>query len=267
MIGVFDSGLGGLAILRRINELLPGAGTAYFADSGAFPYGPRPAAYLRQRTSRITEFLLDRGARVIVVACNTATVVAIRHLRDKFDVPFVGVEPAVKVAASAPGDSGPIFVLMTENTAAGEKYAALVREHAPGREVRPVCLPLLAKVVEDGTFREPDTAAQVGRLVRNALGAELRPGARVVLGCTHYVFLEDILREALGPGVEILEPSRAVARQVKRVLERGGILPMAGGTGKREFFCTGDREEFERGLEGVGLGRPMVSKINLTDSK
>ncbi|MBW7997934.1 MAG: glutamate racemase [Candidatus Glassbacteria bacterium] len=215
MIGVFDSGVGGLAILREIEKRLPRADITYLADTEAFPYGSKSPEFVTERCTKITRLLIERGAQVIVLACNTATVVAIEHLRKTFEVPFVGVEPAVKVAAGG-ANPGPIYVLMTANTAAGGKYAALVERHAGGRTVRPVVIGMLAAVVEDGSFRQEEVAAEIRRQVRAELG-DLPPGSLLVLGCTHYIFLKELLQETLGEGVEILEPSKAVAKQVEKV--------------------------------------------------
>lgn len=237
MIGIFDSGLGGLALWRELDRLLPNTDLLYLADNGAFPYGPRPPQFLKNRTEKIARALLERGARLVVVACNTATVVAIAHLRERFDIPFVGVEPPVKVAAGLAAPDEPIYVLLTENTASGEKYTALVERFGAGRKVKAVCLALLARVVEDGSFREPAVAREVARTVREAVG-EISERAKVVLGCTHYVFLRELLQEALGPKATILEPSRAVAEQVLRLMAENGIPREE--TGRREFFCTGD---------------------------
>jgi glutamate racemase len=216
MIGVFDSGAGGLAILREIKRLLPGMDTTYLADTAAFPYGNKSPELVRERCTKISRLLIGRGAKVLVIACNTATVVAVEHLRSAFQIPFVGVEPAVKVAA-ANGSTGKIAVLMTANTAEGAKYASLVERHAAGHKLRPVVIGMLAAVVEDGSFRRREVAEQIKQEVKAQLG-ELPPGSQVVLGCTHYIFLKSILQTALGEGVEILEPSAAVARQVQRVL-------------------------------------------------
>ncbi len=251
MIGVFDSGAGGLAILREIKRLLPGADTTYLADTGAFPYGDKSPGFVTGRCTAITNLLIGRGARVIVLACNTATVVAVEQLRNTFEIPFVGVEPAIKVAADG-ANPGPIFVLMTANTAAGGKYAALVERCAGGRTVRPLVIGMLAAVVEDGSFRQPEVAAEIRRQVKGALG-DLPAGSQVVLGCTHYIFLRDILQQALGQAVEILEPGAAVARQVGRVL--GTQEPIATtGPGEHTLLATspaGLSKALAAGLAGV----------------
>jgi len=261
MIGIFDSGVGGLAILRQVAKLLPRADILYLADTAAFPYGPRSTRFVKSRTAAITRFLIQRGAQLVVVACNTATVVAIRHLREVFDIPFVGVEPPVKVAAELAGHREPICVLLTQNTASGKKYADLVKRFSQGRRVEAVCLPLLAQVVEDGSFRNRKVAAQVVKTVKNALG-ELTTGAKLVLGCTHYIFLQELLQEAFGPAVKILEPGRAVAEQVQRLLAEHGIG--AEESGRIDFYCTGDADEFAGRVENLlGIEKPVVERVEV----
>ncbi len=251
MIGVFDSGAGGLAILREIKRLLPGASTTYLADTAAFPYGSKSPEFVIERCTKISSLLIERGAQVIVIACNTATVVAVEQLRGEFRIPFVGVEPAVKVAA-ANGSAGPIAVLMTANTAAGHKYASLVERHAEGHPPRPVMIEMLAAVVEDGSFRNSDVADKIVRRVKAELG-DLPPGSQLVLGCTHYIFLKNILQTALGAGVKILEPSEAVARQVKRVLGGKEHVAPPGGPAQHALLATsaaGLKTAISAGLAG-----------------
>lgn len=261
MIGIFDSGVGGLAILREVAKLLPRADILYLADTAAFPYGPRSTRFLKSRTEAITRSLVEKGAQLVVVACNTATVVAIRHLREVFDIPFVGVEPPVKVAAELAGHREPICVLLTQNTASGKRYADLVKKFSQGRRVEAVCLPLLAQVVENGSFRNRKVAAQVVKTVKNALG-ELSTGAKVVLGCTHYIFLQELLQEAFGPAVEILEPGRAVAEQVQRLMGEHGIG--AEENGRRDFYCTGDVEAFAGRIgKLLGIRPPRVVQVEV----
>lgn len=261
MIGIFDSGVGGLAIFRQVANLLPQADILYLADTDAFPYGPRSTQFLKSRTAALTRFLISKGAGLVVAACNTATVVAISYLRQAFDIPFVGVEPPVKVAAELPGREGPICVLLTQNTASGKKYADLVKKYSQGRRVEAVCLPLLARVVEDGSFKDQKVAAQVVETVRNALG-QLSSGAKVVLGCTHYIFLQELLQEAFGPSAKILEPGRAVAEQVRRLLAEHGIPEVE--NGRREFYCTGDTESFAARVEDLlAVERPVVKRVEV----
>jgi len=253
MIGIFDSGVGGLAIQRQIGRFLPRADIAYLADTAAFPYGPKSTEFLIARTAKITRLLIERGAQLIVVACNTATVVAIESLRRSFSVPFVGVEPAVKVAAELAPAGGPIYVLLTRNSALGRKYTELVRRVAGGRPVRAVCLDLLAEVVEDGSFTRPEVRQRIEAEVREAVG-EPPEGAQVVLGCTHYVFLRELFQEVFGPGVNVLEPSLPVAEQVLRVVNKFGI-PVEE-SGRREYLSTGDPADFAGRLTALTGERP-----------
>ncbi|MFH1069751.1 MAG: glutamate racemase [Candidatus Glassbacteria bacterium] len=258
MIGIFDSGVGGLAIQRQIGRFLPRIDIAYLADTAAFPYGPKTPEFIIDRTARISRALIERGARLIVVACNTATVVAIESLRRKFNLPFVGVEPAVKVAAELAPADGPIYVLLTQNSALGRKYTELVRRVAGGRPVRAVCLDLLAEVVEDGSFTRPEVRQRIEAEVREAVG-EPPEGSQVVLGCTHYVFLRELFQEIFGPGVNVLEPSLPVAEQVVRVVKKLGI-PVEE-SGRREYLSTGDPEAFALRLRLLTRESPGPSGV------
>jgi glutamate racemase len=219
-IGVFDSGVGGLSVLREIRTRLPAEDVMYVADSGHCPYGGKPYAAIQVRARAITGFLRDRGAKAIVVACNTATVAAIADLRDTFDVPIVGMEPAVKPAAAATR-SGVVGVLATGATLAGDKFALLAERWADGVELLTQACPGLVEQVEAGDMD--------GEATRDLLRAYVTPllerGAdTLVLGCTHYPFLRGLLADLVGPDIHILDSGAAVARQVERVLEAAGLL-------------------------------------------
>ena len=198
-----------------MHRLLPGEDLIYYADTAWFPYGPRPADEIRARAEAVTRELLERGAKLIVVACNTATSAAIAHLRETFDVPFVGMEPALKPAAERTL-AGRVALLVTPGTARGEKLAALIDRYGAEVTVRTIEAPGLAERVEAGALDDAGDA-------RAACGATLAPlrasGADVLaLGCTHYAFLRTMHRARAGDGVAVIEPSAAVARQVARVL-------------------------------------------------
>jgi glutamate racemase len=259
MIGIFDSGVGGLSIWREVASRLPRADIIYLADNGVFPYGSRPPDVVRSRSEQITRELVRRGAHLVVVACNTATVTAIEHLRATFGIPFVGVEPPVKVAARQ-GDR-PILVLMTANTAGGRKYLELVQAHAAGRKVTGVSLDLLARVVEDGSFREPQVAAAIARAILKQTGP-LEPGTQVVLGCTHYTFLKEIFQTRLDAAVEVLDPAPAVAEQALRLVRQHGIPEVE--AGRREFLCTGEVERMQQFMTGVvGIEGAEAKKLEM----
>jgi len=218
-IGVFDSGVGGLAVLWALHSLLPHENLLYFADQANFPYGPRPAHEVRALALNAGQRLLAAGAKLIVVACNTASSAALPLLRERLAVPVVGIEPAVKPACAATR-TGRIGVLATDGTVQGVALSNLVRRVAGGVEVIRAPAAGLVELVERGEF---DSAA-----ARARVAAALRPlqeaGADVVaLGCTHFAFLKPLVQERLGPGVLVLEPAAAVARQAARVLRERGL--------------------------------------------
>jgi glutamate racemase len=238
---MFDSGAGGLALLAEVRRVMPGEDVVYFSDTAYFPYGPRPAKEIRERAEAITRELLERGAKLIVVACNTATSAAIAHLRSTFDVPFVGMEPALKPAAERTL-SGKVAMLVTPGTARGEKLAALIDRYGAEVSVQTIEAPGLAERVEAGATEDEETRA----LLHRYLAPVRESGADVlVLGCTHYAFLRAAIDRDVGDIVEVIEPSEAVARQVKRVLsDRRLRNPRAEGGGVL-YLCSGDEAAFE----------------------
>jgi glutamate racemase len=239
-IGIFDSGVGGISVLREIRALLPAEHLIYYADSGHCPYGGKPREQIVARACAITERLLERGAKLVVVACNTATIAAVEHLRATYPMPFVGMEPAVKPAAAVTR-SGVVGVLATGAALAGEKFHHLVAAHA--RDVRVITQPCpgLVEQVESGALDTPQTRA----LVESYVEPLLAQGADVlVLGCTHYPFLRPLIGALAGPGVTLLDTGAAVARQVCRVLERDEALSTTGGTGAIVWETSGDAGAF-----------------------
>ena len=240
-IGMFDSGAGGLAVLREVRRLLPGEDVVYYADTAWFPYGPRPPDEVLARAEAVTRDLMSRGAKLIVVACNTATSAAVASLRESFDVPFVGMEPALKPAA-ARTSTGVVALLVTPGTARGEKLADLIDRHGRDVQVRVIEAPGLADAVEAGMLEAEDTRA----LVRRYAAAVRDSGADVLaLGCTHYAFLRRAFERELEPSVEVIEPSEAVARQVTRVLGERGLRNPRDASGRVEYVCSGDAARFE----------------------
>lgn len=237
-VGVFDSGVGGLSVLRELRRALPAEDFLYYADSGHCPYGGKPPGAIQARAVAITEELLAAGAKLIVVACNTATIAAVEHLRASYPVPFVGMEPAVKPAC-ARTRSGVVGVLATGAALAGEKFHRLVAAHADGVRVITQPCPGLVECVEAGDVDGP----RVRALVEQYLAPLRAAGADVlVLGCTHYPFLRGVVEALAGPHVCVLDTGEAVARQTRRVLEREGLLTRDGGGGGFEWRTSGDRE-------------------------
>jgi glutamate racemase len=239
-IGIFDSGAGGLAVLAEVHRLLPGEDVIYYADGAYFPYGQRPAAEIRDRSEAVTRALLALGAKIIVVGCNTATSAAIAHLRATFDVPFVGMEPALKPAAAATL-SGRVALLVTPGTARGEKLAALIDRYGAEVTVDTIEAPGLAERVESGAIDDEETRA----LLRRYLARLDKDGADVLaLGCTHYAFLRRVIERELGEGVLVIEPSEAVARQAARVLDEQGLRNPRASGGSVRYLTSGDGAAF-----------------------
>jgi len=240
-IGIFDSGVGGLAVLIELRRAMPDEDLLYFADSAHFPYGSRTPAEIRTRSEAVTRELLELGAKLIVVACNTATSAAIARLRDTFDdVKFVGMEPALKPAAERT-IAGKVALLVTPGTAQGKKLAALVDKYGSEVSVRVVPAPDLAERVEAGALDTGETRA----LVRRYVAAVRDSGADVLaLGCTHYAFLRSLIEEEAGDSILVLEPSEAVARQAARVLTSEALRnPLSRGGGVR-YLTSGDERAF-----------------------
>ncbi|MHB8685203.1 MAG: glutamate racemase [Dehalococcoidia bacterium] len=254
-IGMFDSGVGGLTVLIETLRLLPGEDILYYADSAYFPYGSRPSEQIRERAAAVTRILLDRGARLIVVACNTATSAAIGYLRETFDVPFVGMEPALKPAARRTL-AGKVALLVTPQTARGPKLAALIDRYGAEVAVQTIPAPDLAERVEAGAIDDPQTRA----LVRAYVAPVRASGADVLaLGCTHYAFLRPMIEEEAGDGVLVIEPSAAVARQVVRVLDGLGPRDRRASGGRVLYLTSGDEAAFaavRARLEAAGAALP-----------
>lgn len=252
MIGVFDSGVGGLSVLREIWAQLPDEDTLYFADTAHCPYGSRPADEIRALSVSIADFLIGRGATVIVVACNTASAAALYHLRGRFSVPIVGMEPAVKPAAERTR-ARKVGVIATEVTFQGELFARLLARYANGVDVLTRACPGLVQQVEAGKLDDPDT----DRLLRLYLQPMVEAGIdSLVLGCTHYPFLREAIARVVGPDVGIIDPAPAVARQTARVLEQHGLRAARRGPARRLFYTSGDPRAFEI-IAGRLLGVPV----------
>jgi len=239
-IGMFDSGAGGLAVLAEVHRLLPGEDIIYYADGAYFPYGQRRPDEIRARAAAVTRELLGHGAKAIVVACNTATSAAIDALRAEFDVPFVGMEPALKPAAAATL-RGRVALLVTPGTARGEKLAALIDRYGVEVAVDTIEAPGLAERVEAGAVDDEETRA----LVRRHLERLRSGGADVLaLGCTHYAFLRGAIEREAGEGVLVIEPSEAVARQVVRVLDERELRNSRTEGGSVRYLTSDDGSAF-----------------------
>ena len=237
-VGVFDSGLGGLSVLRHIRRLLPMEPLLYCADSRHAPYGGKSRQDIEARALLLTEFLLGQGAKAVVVACNTATAAAAATLRQRFSIPIIAMEPAVKPAAAA-SKSGVIGVLATVGTLQSAQFAALLESYGQGVEVVTQACHGLVECVERGELDAASTRALVCAYVEPLLA---RGADTLVLGCTHYPFLRGLIEQAAGPGITLIETGEAVARQLQRRLQQAGQLAVEAGAGEH-FWTTGDLEQ------------------------
>ncbi|WP_116126510.1 glutamate racemase [Lewinella sp. IMCC34183] len=240
-IGVFDSGIGGLSVANAVCGLLPRESLLYVSDNHHAPYGARTDAEVFDFSRRITDYLLAAGAKLVVVACNTATSIAIDGLRESYpDVPFVGLEPAVKPAARGRN----VGVLATAVTLRSARYRALRARYLADRPVwESPCVGLVERIEAHGA----------GSVPVRALLEDLLSGAgeldTVVLGCTHYPLVIGDIRAALPPGTDVIDPSGAAARQVQRLLQRRGLAASEPEISVRhDFLCTGGSAPLQRTL-------------------
>ncbi len=262
-IGVFDSGVGGLSVLRAIRQLMPEEPILYLGDQGHVPYGPRALEQVRDFSEAITRFLMDQGAKLIVVACNTASAAALHFLRATFpDVLFVGMEPAIKPAAEHT-HSGLVGVLATPATFQGALYASVLERFANGVQVLQHTCPGLVGLIERGELDGDEPRA----ILETALRPMLDRGIdTVVLGCTHYPFVIPLIEQVVGEHVRVIDPAPAVARQVKRLLDANGLKRPPGEPTEIRFYTSGDVDAFMSILPKL-LGElgPVQSIIWLDD--
>jgi glutamate racemase len=241
-IGIFDSGVGGISVLRAIREQMPNESVVYFGDQGHIPYGPRPMEQIRDFSEAITNFLLEQNAKIIVVACNTASAAALKYLREKFpDVQFIGMEPAVKPAAEHT-QTGKVGVLATPATFQGVLYASVVERFANGVELFQSICPGLVQQIEQGNLDGEETR----KVLEEALLPMLEENIdTVVLGCTHYPFVIPLIQQIVGDKVRVIDPAPSVARQAGRLLESGGMSRQSESKGDVRFYTSGDPELFK----------------------
>ena len=241
-IGIFDSGAGGLSVYRELVKLLPRERYLYFSDNAHCPYGEKTPQYIQERGRAITEILLGMGADIIVVACNTATAAAIATLREEYPaVPFIGMEPAVKPAALGTR-SGVIGVLATAGTLKGSKYLKTRGLYEDNVKIVEHVGQGFVELVEGGILDGPEAEATV----RASLQPLLDAGAdTIVLGCTHYPFLQPVIERLAGPGVKVIDPAPAVARQTVRILQEKGI-PTGEGPFSVDLYFSGEPDSLQR---------------------
>jgi glutamate racemase len=252
-IGVFDSGVGGLSILAGIHELLPAENLIYLADSAHAPYGPKGEAYIRDRCDRIMQFFISQQVKAVVVACNTATAAAIAWLRERYTLPIIGVEPAVKPAAEL-SNRGIVGVLATSGTLASDKYITLHNRFTHETEIITRACPGLVELIE----QPGSDAAAIRQLLEEFTAPMLEKGAdTLVLGCTHYSLITELIQQVVGPGVRIVDSGKAVAKQLQRKLEHRLAEDSAGSI---SFLSTGEPDQQARLFQRYWGARVSVQK-------
>jgi len=261
-IGFFDSGVGGLSVLREVHRLLPGEDLIYLADQGHVPYGPRPMAQVQAFSEGIVRYLHTQGAKLIVVACNTASAAALNHLRATFpDTIFVGMEPAVKPAAEQT-QSGVVGVLATPATFQGALYASVLERFAQDVIVLQDTCPGLVAQIEGGALDAPETR----KILERALHPMVESGIdRVVLGCTHYPFVIPLIQDIVGSGVTVIDPSPAVALQAARLLDRHNLRNLQPGSGHIDSWTTGAAASLESVLHRLMGESAAVTQLTWCD--
>lgn len=256
-VGVLDSGFGGLSVLRELRAALPYEDFIYIGDSAHCPYGPKPADAIRARVFALTDALLARRAKLIVIACNSATIAAVEAARANYPVHFVGMEPAVKPAV-ARTRTGCIAVLATEASVAGEKFHRLLDTHARGVRVITRPCPEFVELVETGDLDSPRAES----VARGVLAPLLAEGVdTLVLGCTHFPFLRPLLERVAGPAVTLLDAGEPVARRVKSLLAQDEALAPGSTPGCIQILTTGDPARWNLILPRIAPEFPAASAL------
>ncbi len=246
-IGVFDSGLGGISVLRELYQIMPEENYIYFGDSKHAPYGTKPLEEIRRLTIANVEMLLERGAKGIVVACNTATAAAVRILRGKYpNLPLVGIEPALKPAAMQPGHPT-VLVMATPMTIQGDKYKHLRTRYESEADIIGLPCPGLMEFVETGNTHGEDLRA----FLEDLLMPYIRETDAIVLGCTHYPFVRELIQQIAGERVRIFDGGNGTAREMRRRLTAAGLRTLRKGPGTVLFensLATKEEIELSRTL-------------------
>lgn len=255
-VGVFDSGMGGLSVLREIRDLLPAESLCYVADAGYVPYGNRSQEDILERSRYLLGFLIEQGVKAVVVACNTATAAAVPALRAQWPgLPIVAMEPAVKPAVAATR-CGVIGVLATEGTLASARFNALLSRHGNGVDVVTQPCPGLVEAVE----RCELDGREVGELLARYLSPLMDAGVdTLILGCTHYPFLRDRIAAVVGPDIRLIDTGAAVARELRRRLTGAALLAPEGRPSESRFWTTGDPVTMELFLRRHWPGEDAAS--------
>jgi glutamate racemase len=257
-IGIFDSGIGGLTVVHRLLEAVPAEDLVYLGDTARWPYGTKSAEVVTRYAHEDTEFLLEQGVKLIVVACNTVSSVALEHLRAHFDVLFIGViEPGARAAVAATRNRK-VGVIGTETTIASGSYTRALRALDPGLEIYTRACPLFVPLAEEGWVAN-DVARETAALYL----ASMRQSRidTLILACTHYPLLAETIAAYLGPEVQLVDSATETAREVAATLAARGIA-RPGGRGTASFFVTDVPDRFVR-IGGRFLGSAVESAVRI----
>lgn len=258
IIGVFDSGVGGLSVLRAIRQILPTQSIVFLADQAHVPYGRRSLGEVRQYSEAITRFLLAQGAKLIVVACNSASAASLHHLRHIFPaIPFVGMEPAVKPAAEQTR-TGVVGVLATPATFQGELYASVVERFAHDVTILKNTCPGLVEEIEAGRLDSKQTRQILEQALLPMMTQHIDT---IVLGCTHYPFVIPLIQEIVDTQVRVIDPAPAIAKQTERLLRENGLLEINKTQKEMRFVTSGEPQNLERLLPDLLGEKASVEQI------
>ena len=242
MIGIFDSGIGGLTVLREIEKQLPHCGYIYLADSAFTPYGEKSQKTIIERSIKLVEELIKQGATIIVVACNSATAIAVDSLRQKYSLPIVAMEPAVKTAVNH-SDQKKVGILATKMTLSSERYAKLLERFVDSEEVYEEACNGLVEQIEKRKLNEKETKDLLNKYIKPLLDNKVDT---IVLGCTHYPLLQKQIQEIAGNKVRLIDTAIPVTCELIKQIE---IHNLQDCTGERKFFTTGSLEEYQKQLQ------------------
>jgi len=260
-IGVFDSGVGGLSILKSIHDVLPAEDLLYVADSAHAPYGPKGEAFIQARCETIMRFFLQHHVKAVVLACNTATAAAIARLRLEYAVPFIGVEPAIKPAA-AHSRSGVVGVLATSGTIASDKFISLQNQFAAQVKIITRACPGLVELIEQVQLDE----SAIKKLLYEFIDPMLHLRAdTLVLGCTHYSLIRNLIQQVAGNDVFIMDAGGAVAKELQRRLTAAALIDPGSTAGRVQFFTSGE-PDYQQALLQKYWPCPLTVKPLLTVS-
>lgn len=261
-VGVFDSGIGGVSVLTAIQKELPQLDLIYVGDNAHLPYGEKSLEEIRVYSKGVVEFLISKGCRVIVIACNTASAAALKYLREAFpQIVFIGMEPAVKPAAEQT-QTGVVGVIATTATFQGELFASVVERFASGVKVIQQPCPGLVQQIEAGELSSDETI----RMLHGWLDPmKVRNIDRLVLGCTHYPFVAPAIKNILGENVHIIDPAPAIAKQVRRVLETRNEISDSG-NGNTSYFTSGNTIQFAETFRKLTGKIQAIGKLNWTNN-